>query len=251
MKKFILILLLARSACEAPAQSPQPHEPCGQEGQVVRYQEFSLRYSEENEQPYWVAYTLVRSELLLPATRKSYFKEDKNIITGSATLEDYKGSNFDRGHLSRAEYNKKTLKTYKESFLLSNISPQIGPGFNRTGGLWYKTEEVEKKLCEEYDTIYCVSGPVFDTCHETIGPDEVTVPACFFKVLVFKDHSGTWQGIGFLLPHEPDQKTKPEKCMVTIKKVEEETGLDFNCEFLTDEERRRVETEVAEKGLCP
>ncbi|QMU64681.1 MAG: hypothetical protein GKR88_10545 [Flavobacteriaceae bacterium] len=40
--------------------------PKGKKGEIVRYDQFTLCYSEEHEQPFWVAYKLTQSELELP-----------------------------------------------------------------------------------------------------------------------------------------------------------------------------------------
>jgi endonuclease G len=47
-----------------------------------------------------------------------------------AQIKDYKNSGFDRGHLAAAADFKDKI-SYKESFLLTNVSPQVGKGFNR------------------------------------------------------------------------------------------------------------------------
>jgi endonuclease G, mitochondrial len=234
---FLLLLL----ACTAAAQSPQPHEPCGQEGQMLRYPEFSLRYAEEYEQPYWVAYMLDAEELDFKAIRKDYFKADPAVEEGSASLADYRNSGFDRGHLSRAEYNKRSLAIYKQCFLMSNMSPQVGEGFNRTGGLWYRSEEYEMELCRKYKRLYSISGPVFCPGDTAIGANRVTVPCGYYKVIVYRDEAGQWTGLGLFMENRFDKQTPPEKCIVPIRRIEELTGLDFNCTLLDDETEQRIE----------
>jgi endonuclease G len=236
-----LILLLLPIACGVFAQAPQPHEPCGQEGQVIRYPEFSLRYAEPHEQAWWVAYTLDAEELDFKIARKNYFKADPAVRDGSATLEDYRNSGFDRGHLSRAEYNKRSLTIYKQCFLMSNMSPQVGEGFNQTGGLWYRSEEFEMELCRKYGRLYSVSGPVFCYGDPAIGANKVTVPCGFYKVIVYRDQAGQWQGLALFLENKADPETPPEQCIVPIRSIEEMTGLDFNFTLLDDETEQRIE----------
>ena len=38
---------------------------------------------------------------------------------------------YDRGHLAPAADNRATMEAMAETFSLANISPQVGPGFNR------------------------------------------------------------------------------------------------------------------------
>jgi endonuclease G len=86
--------------------------------------------------------------------RKNYFSEDRKFGARSARLADYEYSGYDRGHLCRAEYCKSDEKAYRQSFLLSNMSPQIGVGFNRAGGAWYNLEKLEVNLATNYGKLY-------------------------------------------------------------------------------------------------
>jgi hypothetical protein len=46
-----------------------------------------------------------------------------------------------------------------ESFLMTNMSPQVGVGFNR--GYWARLEGFMRHLAGQYDAIYVVTGPLF------------------------------------------------------------------------------------------
>ena len=63
---------------------------------------------------------------------KSRFQEDSAIPEKfRAKLRDYVKSGYDRGHLAPAADAKSSQETMDETFLLSNIAPQVGNGFNR------------------------------------------------------------------------------------------------------------------------
>lgn len=62
--------------------------------QTVQHSAISLGYAEQFEQAAWVAYKLKESAILGRASRKNYFREDPFIITGSASLKDYKYSGY-------------------------------------------------------------------------------------------------------------------------------------------------------------
>ena len=72
---------------------------CDDPSAIQYYTGFALLYSEEHEQPYWIAYLLTDDEVLGILERSDNFREDPQIPTGSASLEDYRGSGYDRGHL--------------------------------------------------------------------------------------------------------------------------------------------------------
>ena len=48
-----------------------------------------------------------------------------------AKLQDYFRSGYDRGHMVPAADAKSSQDAMDETFLLSNIAPQVGVGFNR------------------------------------------------------------------------------------------------------------------------
>ncbi|MDZ7664628.1 MAG: DNA/RNA non-specific endonuclease [Desulfotignum sp.] len=157
--------------------------PSALDGQIIQYDEFVLSYNEEHEQPNWVAYILTESEIYLESRDRPYrFNEDHNVISGSAVHDDYTNTGFDRGHLSRAMYNKISEKAYLESFFMSNVSPQYGINFNRSGGDWYNLEELEISFTKKLNELYCVTGPIFKDNLGSIGSTTtITVPDISIK----------------------------------------------------------------------
>ena len=60
------------------------------------------------------------------------FAEDTTVPVGfRARLADYFRSGFDRGHMAPAADAKFSQAAMNETFILTNISPQVGKGFNR------------------------------------------------------------------------------------------------------------------------
>jgi endonuclease G len=190
---------------------------------VIHYSEFSLSYNVNHRQPNWVAYELTAEELKKDIVRKNYFSEDSKFGARSARLADYQYSGYDRGHLCRAEYCKSDEKAYRQSFLLSNMSPQIGVGFNRAGGAWYNLEELEVKLATDYGKLYSVSGPVFHDQLGTIGENKITIPGYFFKAFLLPDYSAA---IGFIVRHTITAE-HVFAFAVTIDSLESFTNIDF------------------------
>jgi endonuclease G len=184
---------------------------------------FDLAYNETYEQASWVAYVLTRKEVEMGTeTRSENFRSDTSIHTGSAILADYRGSGFDRGHLAPAADMKWSSAAMSESFLLSNLSPQV-PSFNR--GIWRALEQQVRDWAVEKDSLYVITGPVLSSVHSSIGENQVGVPGYFFKVLVDlspPDHSF----IAFLIPNERSDGTIFQFA-VTVDSLEQFTGYDF------------------------
>lgn len=72
---------------------------------------------------------------------------------------DYKHSGYDRGHLAAAGNHKANQKHIQQTFLLSNMAPQVGKGFNRHS--WNRLEKYVRKLTKVYKEVYCCTGPLY------------------------------------------------------------------------------------------
>lgn len=191
---------------------------------VVTHTGYTLSYCEEYEVPYWVAYTLTREKVATQnASRKDNFREDPSISTGSATLQDYKKSGYDRGHMAPAADFRWSEDAMNDTFYLSNMCPQIH-AFN--AGIWSDLESAVRSIAYEDEEIYVVTGPVLtDGPYETIGENNVAVPKYYYKVIL--DYTEpVIKAIGFILPAE--KSSEPLSYFaVTVDKVEEITGIDF------------------------
>lgn len=204
--------------------------------QQIAHTGYLLSYNEEAEQPSWVAYQLTRDEVNGSISRADNFRIDPAVITGSATLDDYRGSGYDRGHLCPAADQKWSAQAMDDSFYLSNMSPQTG-AFNR--GIWGSLESVVRTFANDFGAIYIATGPVLsDGPYKTIGKSKVTVPKEYYKVVLFFDGTNA-QAIGFLLKNEGSDK-KVRDFAVTVDQVEEKTGLDF-FPALDDQVENKVE----------
>ena len=190
---------------------------------ICSYTGFDLGYNEAFEQASWVAYELTREEVESDlADRTDDFRSDTSIGTGSAELKDYRRSGFDRGHLAPAGDMKWSELAMSESFLLSNMSPQV-PSFNR--GIWKKLEEQVRDWAVEKERLYVITGPVLSSIDSTIGANEVGVPDAYIKVLVDlspPEHSF----IAFLLPNSRSSEELIE-FSISVDSLEQVTGYDF------------------------
>ena len=201
--------------------------------EIVQHKTYTLSYNEDHEQANWVAYVLTGAETNSANTeRTNRFLPDPLVKTKSASTVDYENSGYDRGHLAPAEDMAWSKTTMKESFYYSNISPQV-PAFNR--GVWRRLEELVRYWSTIYDSIYVVTGPVLANGLPTIGPDKVSVPNYFYKVILEYNSKGT-RGIAFLLKNEPSPATL-KSFAVSIDSVEHLTGIDFFPKLPDDQEK--------------
>lgn len=198
--------------------------------EVHTYNGFTLCYRENYEVAEWVAYSLTREELKTVTGRTDDFKADTKISTGSATLADYKGSGYDRGHLAPAADMEWSIESCKDSFLLSNVTPQA-PKFNR--GLWKTLEDQVRKWADTFGEVFVVTGPVLEkpsSAYPSIGQNKVSVPEYFYKVLIAdiseKQDGSNLIGCAFILPNDKCEGTIWDYA-VSIDEVEKRCGIDF------------------------
>jgi endonuclease G len=118
------------------------------------------------------------------------------------------------------------------------MSPQV-PSYNR--GIWKKGEDLVRTWAREYEELYIVVGPVLKSGLPTIGPNKVSVPAFYYKVIL--DYKGPdTKAIAFIMANEGSAESL-QSFAVSVDSVEKLTGIDF-FPSLPDEEENRLEKEV-------
>lgn len=210
-------LLLHAQQLELPAISPGD--------QVIYHTHYTLSYDEAHEQAEWVAYELTRPEVDGSFDRTDNFRRDTSVQTGSAGLDDYRGSGYDRGHLAPAADMAFDAQAMSESFYFSNMSPQ-DPSFNR--GIWKLLEGLVRDWAVNEGSIYVVTGPIFGQDQPTIGPNQVTVPEGYYKAILYylPSQPAEAKAIGFILPNERGMYDI-KAYAVSIDQIEIATGIDF------------------------
>ena len=218
-KQYIIFIFLLLNLLSLRAQAWMP-DTAGSGYQIVRHEGYTLAYDECHEQAAWVAYLLTRERVMGTYPRKDRFEPDTMVVTGSSTLEDYRGSGYDRGHLAPAADMKWSSQAMRESFLMSNMSPQL-KSFN--DGIWRIIEEQVRSWAMKYDSLWIVTGPVLKYDLETIGKNRVSVPEYFYKVVYSPNRN---EAIGILIKHE-NSKRPLRAFAVPIDEIEKVTGIDF------------------------
>jgi endonuclease G len=210
---------------------------------------YVLSYNAWQRVPDWVLEVLTPERLDGDAVRKDNFHEDEELPESErATLGDYKGSTFDRGHMAPAADMAWDQEAMDESFLLSNMAPQVGTGFNR--GIWKYLEEYVRDLAAARGKIVVITGPVYGDSGNAIsngrkvkraagGETGVAVPEEFYKIVYDPQRK---RAIAFRLPNRKFPDREYGKHIVTIREIEDETGIEFFPK-LSKRDRNRLETQ--------
>jgi endonuclease G len=207
--------------------------------EIIKHPGFTLCYNETHEQAEWVAYELTADETIAIYKRTDRFLQDPFINSGSATDADYKGSGFDRGHLAPAADMGWSGESMMASFYYSNMSPQL-PGFNR--GIWKSLEELIRAWAMQYKAILVVTGPVLENNLPVIGPNQVSIPRSYYKVVLWNDGSKP-RAIGFLMANQ-SSSVPLYQFAVSVDDVEKRTGIDFFAN-LPDEIENKIESSLS------
>jgi endonuclease G len=192
--------------------------------------------------PSWVAEHITPASLQQAGgdRKNSNFAEDPSIPEKyRGKLKDYFRSGYDRGHQVPAADAKWSQEAMDETFLLTNMCPQVGEGFNRD--YWAHFEDFCRRLTTKYPSVRIVTGPLYLPKRETDGkwrvnyevignPPNIAVPTHFYKVIFAEDGTvGGQVAIGaFVLPNAAIPNEKPlTDFEVPVEAVERASGLEF------------------------
>lgn len=237
MKRICIVLALA--SCIAIADSNRmAHERLKPENSPPTLEEvsrlgYALGYSPEKRQPLWVAYRLrredVEGELVV---REKCFRYDAEV-SNSPWPYDYYDSGYEKGHMAPAGDMLYDRERMRESFLMSNMSPQL-QYVNR--GNWKKIENFARKAAEKYGEVFVITGPIFEGTEGSLPKQEkvieaesgnIPVPVAFYKVLFIRKYE---MMIAFKIDNVDfdylDEQLR-EKAPCPTAKVEELTGFRF------------------------
>ena len=144
--------------------------------------------------------------------RSDNWLRDKRIdIDQQLTDKFYKGSPFDKGHMSRfedADWDKTADLALRDGIytcMYTNACPQV-PGLNRAGGLWGQLEKQVleqgiKKEAGDQAKMSVFNGPIFDDDKNKVYRGEV-IPMDFFKIILWLDDNNKLNATGFKLSQE-------------------------------------------------
>jgi endonuclease G, mitochondrial len=155
--------------------------------------------------------------------RKDDFRPDPAIpAQHNASLKDYAGNPYDRGHLAPAGNNTQNDQVMSESFFLSNMVPQV-PNHNR--GIWKQLETFVRDWVVDHGMdLYVISGTAYNKEFKTIGEGRVGVPDQLWKVIIDRKEG---KAIAFVFPNTALPVEDLPKYVTTVAEVEKLTGINF------------------------
>lgn len=185
---------------------------------------YALQHDNVAKIPIWVGWTLSPGETKGCIDRTDSFAADSSLPTGSRSeVSDYAKSGYDKGHLAPDGDMSYDEQTEHESFLMSNMSPQL-PSLNR--GAWKRLESQEREwaLGRKHSlTIY--AGNIYKVGKsKTIGSDKVVVPDALYKIII---DDVTGEVLAFYFPNVAGQPDEFMPVTTTVAELELKTGVMF------------------------
>lgn len=225
---WLLVALFPGIAFSSP-EFPAPRLPS--RAILLQNTAYQAAYNATYKQSDWIFYGLGQNELRACVQRSNDFRPDPRLPANQAAqLSDYNGSNLDRGHLIPAGDNRWNATAMRESFLLSNISPQKSR-FN--SGVWAKFEGLVRAWAQQ-TSLWVATGPILKEGLPSIGASRVAVPEYFYKVLATREPGRRSRTIAFLLP--ANATSDIGNYAMSVNQLEEISGLDFLEGLMGEEE---------------
>lgn len=237
MTHFVKVLLLGLLSAVALAVQAGEFDRCtehfvnGRAPKVVRehpgmqralcFDGFAVLHSGESKTPIFVAEHLTYQRLKNADEKRTdrFYEEARLPAAERATLADYAGSGFDRGHMAPAA-EMETPNQMSQSFSLSNMVPQA-PENNR--GVWAKRVEAATRHYVErtYGEVYVLTGPIYQGEVQTIGRGNVWVPTKLFKLVYDPVRRKAWAHV--IDNHDKAKLGKP----ISYAELVKMTGIDL------------------------
>lgn len=203
---------------------------------------FTLCFDRKSKGAIWVAYPL-HSCHRGSGNRTDDWEYDPKIPTQYQPRLYSSYGSYTRGHQLPSSSRNKTKDINRATFYFSNMTPQTST-FN--SGVWAKLEgSVQDNVCS--DTLYVVSGAIFDGQHDSSVDVTTTdksgnvcaVPSHYYKALLRTKSGSTGkairsinkaedlQAIAILMKHVDYSTSLQSSDIISIKELEEITGVTF------------------------
>lgn len=219
----------------------------------VQILNYALEWDNTKRHANWVAFTFDTTTSADNVKRTVAWSVDPKLPAEMQVQEsDHKNDGFDRGHLCASEDRVYLKEANDQTFYYSNISPQL-KDFN--GGFWRKLETRVQTWGRStadgvYDKVYVTKGGTLnkllknfkgttvDGGTPTTDANGFTIHglACpeYYFMAVLSQKDDVFHAIAFLVPHKEGMTENPssdelKEYVVSVDKLEEETGIDFFC----------------------
>ncbi len=192
---------------------------------------YSMLYDAAGRIALWVAYPLCSD--YIGSGRTDAWGYDPKIPDEYEPLlnHGWPERGFDRGHQIPSGSRNANTAMNCQTFYYTNMTAQVSR-FNQ--GLWANLENRVRGFVSVCDTLYVVTGPIFDSGEperwtEDNAGNPVAVPDGYFKaVLSYSVSSSAYYSVAFVYDNEEYSRSNPTASdMCSVSEVEAITGFTF------------------------
>jgi endonuclease G len=195
---------------------------------------YVISYNSGRKVPNWVSWEL-NASYLGSTPRQDTFRQDDTLPSNmpQASLADYSGSGYDRGHMCPSGDRTLTVTANSQTFYLTNMVPQAA---NNNQGPWNDLENYARSLAQNGKELFIIAGGTFSAGSLSVGSG-VKVPDKTFKVIVVLDAPGqgvssvttSTRVIAILIPNNNSisASTPWRNFRVSVDSIEALTGQDY------------------------
>lgn len=192
---------------------------------------YSMLYDAAGRIALWVAYPLCSD--YIGSGRTDAWGYDPKIPDEYEPLlnHGWPERGFDRGHQIPSGSRNANTAMNRQTFYYTNMTAQVSR-FNQ--GLWANLENRVRGFVSVCDTLYVVTGPIFDSGEperwtEDNAGNPVAVPDGYFKaVLSYSVSSSAYYSVAFVYDNEEYSRSNPTASdMCSVSEVEAITGFTF------------------------
>ena len=196
---------------------------------LIAQPEYAISYNCQTGIANWASWQLDRS-WLGRTERSDNFMPNVELPSDCYAVRpnDYRGSNYDRGHLVPSGDRTNSRSDNESTFVMTNIIPQ-SPSNNRE--VWRELEEYSRDLVERNKILYIVAGG--KGIAKKIAASKIVVPKYTWKVILILDDGEAITAeqastIAVWIPNlESVRNTDWQEYIVSVDRVERETGYNF------------------------
>lgn len=239
MKRIILSILMLAATLPALAwqqRAPQTGAACSAnlvyglpavtkpDATMICRQGYVTLHDNQAKVPVWTAWVLTPNHINGCVPRSNAFAADQSLPAGKRSdPRDYAGTGYDQGHIANDAHQSWDQQVELESFLMSNMAPQL-PGLNRSTWKLLETATGAWGFSSQH-TLQVYAGSVYNIQKDKkIGADQVDVPYGFYKIVIDTQSGAT---LAFLFPHKENLGNDLTKLQTTVKDIEDNTGIIF------------------------
>lgn len=236
MRKLYLSLILFTSivGCQSGTSSLQPNQQasfiastdCDQtlvehDSDLSLCREgYQLGFNLSHNTADWVSYQLTPERVIGYGQDYDFIPDPDLPSSAQIAPSTYLTTGYDRGHLAPAASMDFTPSSAQQSYLMSNIVPQL-PAFNRQG--WAELEAWERQCTLEISHLMVITGPIYHTRDQQWLAQKIRIPSAYFKAYASPINQQTT--MAFVIPHQGFSLSDVSQYQVSMAQLERLTKL--------------------------